>query len=343
MRTLAAALVLLSLLLAGCASEPATPAATAAEPLLVTEANDAESLTDEAFRMQAHQHDYWGGAERLTVLDTTQQGELFFVSDEWAFGFIPEAGTVIPQGTARVEITVDWRDGNAKHYTAPELWVRTAADHEAVLVGALERGQTLVLDTTLASADLPHQALSAWRFQWRIHPGPGGLIWWAGEVTMKAVAVRGLEIPVYPPHPDLWNGAETLDLMDGGQPFGVWTGDPVDGGNCYGQCPEIHRPGDGLVVPYDAALVEVTFAQADDSATRLGLRYHAADTREYTVLEPVETQGATRIYRIPVTPAMGDSPYATQSLWEFAPFVDGEPAPIKTGSYKLQARVLRVA
>lgn len=338
-----AALVVLALLVAGCASEPAAPAAVPEEPLLVTEANDAESLTDEAFRMQAHQHDYWGGAERLTVLEATRPDQTFFVAPFWGVTLVPEPGQVVPQGTSRVEVTVSWTDGTAKHYTAPELWVRTAADHEPVLVGPVEQGQTLVLDATLAHADLPHQTLSAWRFEWRIRPGPGSLIWWDGEVNMKAVAVRGLEIPVYPPHPDLWDGAESRDLLDGGQSFGFWRGDPVDGGNCYGQCPEIHRPGDGLVVPYDATTVEVVFEQSSESVTEMGLRFHAADTREFTVLEPAETQGAARVYRIPVTTGMGDSPYATQSLWEFAPFVQDATHSLKTGSYTLTARVLREA
>lgn len=343
MRPLALAAVGLALLLAGCAAEPEAPAAEPEAPLVVTDVDDTASLTNESLRMQAHQHDYWGGAERLVVVETTQAGETFFVSSAWSLPFVPEAGKVVPQGTARVEVTIDWVDGTAKQYAAPELWVRTAADHEPVLVGAVEHGQTLVVDTTLANADLPHQALSAWRFEWRIHPGPGGLIWWDGEVALKAVAVRGLEIPVYPPHPDLWDGAETRALLDTGQPLGVWEGDPVDGGNCYGQCPTIHRPDDGLVVPYDATAVEVVFAQSEESATKLGLRFHAADSREWTALEPAETSGAVRTYRIPVAPGMGDSPYATQSLWEFAPFLEDPTVPFKTGAYTLQARVLREA
>lgn len=342
MRALGLVAVCLSILLAGCASDPVAPAATPEAPLVVTEVDDVETLTNESFRMQAHQHDYWGGADRLVVLEATQPDQTFFVAPSWGVTLVPEAGKVVPQGTSRVEITVDWVDGGAQHYTNPELWVRTAADHEPVLVGAIERGGTLAMETTLAHADLPHQALSAWRFEWRIQPGPGHLIWWDGEVSMKVVAHRGLDIPVYPPHPDLWGGAESLDLLDGGQPFGVWAGDPVDGGNCYGQCPEIHRPGDGLVAPYDATTVEVLFEQSD-SATPMGLRFHAAHTREWTVLEPAETQGETRVYRIPVTAGMGDSPYATQSLWEFAPFLEDPTVPYKTGSYTLKARVLREA
>lgn len=343
-RSPALALALLAaLVVAGCASDPPAQPPAPASVAVITSLDDTASLTNESLQMQAHQHDYWGGKESLVVMDAKEAGETFFVSSQRDFEMRPDAGSVVPQGTAFVDVTVSWVDGTQKRYAEPELWVRTAADHEPQLIGAVQPGATLRVPTTLANADLPHQSVSAWRFIWRIHAAEGGLTWWDGEYAIKAVAVRGLDIPVYPPHPDLWSGKETLDLLATGQELvGAWDGDPATGGNCYFQCPPIHRPENGSIVPYDAALVELVLEEGDASVTHVGVQYHAADTREWTRLTPARTEGAKRFYSIPIELGMGDSPYAAQSVWEFAPFIE-TPAQdsFKLGSYSLTARVLR--
>lgn len=158
---------------------------------------------------------------------------------------------------------------------------------------------------------------------------------------MRAVAFRGLDIPIYPPHPDLWDDAETLPLLEDGQGFGLWAGS-VDAYNCYGSCPIVHEPADGAIVPYDAEAVEVTLTPGDDRLTDIGLKFHAADARGSIDLTPTQATGKTRVYVIPVTPGMGDSPYATQSQWQFAPYVSSpERDSIHAGSYAISARVVR--
>lgn len=328
-------------LLAGCVADAPAPAATAApETVLVTKANDVESLTNESFAMAAHVHDYWGGQDRLVVVDDARDAWGPWLSDGWSERFVPADGVVVPQGTARVEVTATWTDESPTPFGTPELWVKTAADAEAVLVGPLEQGVTLSVPATLAQADLPHQALSAWRFEWRIPESdlPLGLVVWSAEVSLKAEAVRGLDIPVYPPHPDLWRGADALPLMEAGQEGGVWV---IPAGLCNFGCRKPHHP-NGTVVPYDAAMVEVVLRKGPDSPTDLGLHFHGADSREWREPAPSRSEGGALTYLLPVEPGMGDSPYATQSLWAFQVYVSG-PAreSAKAGSYVIEARVLR--
>ena len=343
--------LLLSATLAGCAQDVA-PAAVSSTPavILVTDENDLESLSNESFMMAAHQHDYWGGKDRLTVLDVKRDASVTWFGGTWGFTLGPEDGVVVPHGTSRVDVTVTWTDPQMALYADPELWVKTAADHQTQLIGALKSGQTISIETDEADADLPHQSISAWRFEWRIDPPAGlprGIIRDGGELAIRAEAVRGREIPVYPPHPDLWDGAESMPLFEHARPRGLWNGE-VDrdglGWSCFSACPVIHRPANGTVVPYDAAVVEVILDAAPDPGFDFGLKFHGADTRDWTDLKPARVEGSKRFYHIPLEPGLGDSPYASQSVWGFAIFSEKpERGGWFSGSYAITARALREA
>lgn len=341
---LAAALVLAGGL-AGCAEPAPTIAPESDEPVVITDLDDVESLENQTFNQERHLHDYWDGQDRLLVLDETRDDGTFFFSDEWRSIFQPPAGQVVPQGTSAVEVTLSWTDTDGDTYSDPELWVQSPAESEPRLVGPIESGQTLAVTTTEADADLPHQTLSAWQFELRLHPGtPAGLIWFRGTITMHVGAIRGLEIPVYPPHPDLWNEREEIPLLDDQVGLGMWGGNAEGDYSCYGACPQVHAPDDGIIVPYDAALVEVILDVSAESITTPGLSYHGADTREWTRLTPDETDGTRHIYRIPVTPLKGDGPYAAQSQWRFLPYAaEPDEDGLWAAGYTLTARALRTA
>lgn len=342
------AVLLVAVALAGCAEDasPAPAAPSTPETILVTEANDVASLANESFMMAAHQHDYWQGKDRLVILDVTQETEGTWFGEYLPFVFVPEDGVVVPQGTARVEITISWVDGEQSFYSSPEVAVKTAADHETHAVGPVSSGDTVTVETGAEHADLPHQGISAWAFEWRLYAGllptdavPG--IHWAGEITVHVEAVRGLEIPVYPPHPDLWGGAETILLFEDSPGFGVWFGD-VDRWSCFLECPWRHRPANGTVVPFDTAAVEIVFEPGADNPTQIGVKFHGADTRAWQDLEPASVEGKKQTFVIPVEPGMGDSPYASQSVWEVAIYVAGpQRDSVEIGSYTMSARALK--
>lgn len=349
MRAALLALLVASAALAGCAEEAPPPTPTSqVEPLTVTDENDAEALANESFMMEAHRHDYWGGAERLTIVDREVETGGTWFGGVLVIDFVPDDGVVVPQGTEAVEVTLSWTRDTDDVFDDPEVWVKTAAQHEAALLGPAEPDGTLRLATTLADADLPHQTISAWRFEWHLQPGlvPGDAlpgVRYSGTVTVKVEAVRGLEIPVYPPHPDLWQGADAIELFEDERPMGLWFGS-IDGWSCFMGCPIVHRPVNGTVVPYDAAAVEVRFTPGEDALVELRIEAHGGDTRAWTELEPTSTEGRTQVYLIPVALGMGDSPYATQSVWEMAiRVVSPEKDGAVVGSYTMSARALRQA
>jgi len=341
---LALALALSLALLGGCASAPApVQKAATPSPLEVTSLDDASSLADPAFMNESHRHDYWGGKSELVVMDRTlRQPELNLGGAPLAWTFLPDGGHVVPQGADKVTVTVSWADGAGDTHGKPELWVKKPQQRDPVMAQPVDSGQSVVLATTLADADVPHQQLSAWRFVVQMGPSVVAGVKFSGDLTVRVVAHRGLDIPALPPHPDLWNGKDAIVLFDDSAPFGLWDGVPPDDYRCYGSCPVIHRPQNGTVVPYDSKFVEVYLRIDDPSVDTVGLMYHAADSWNFTKVQPTREDGKTRYYKVPVKGLMGDGPYATQSLWELTvdvekPVADG----LHAGTYHLSARALR--
>ena len=90
--------------------------------------------------------------------------------------------------------------------------------------------------------------------------------------------------------------------------------------------------------------MEAILDAAPDPQFDFGLKFHGADTRNWTDLKPTSVEGSKRVYHVPVTPGLGDSPYATQSVWGFAIFTEKpERDGTFSGSYTLTARALREA
>lgn len=334
------------LLLAGCAAPaddepaPASSVTTFTDP---SQGRDAVTST-------THLHDYWGSSDRKVVVDTTVPvGTLSLGPGGEARVIVrPEAGAVVPQGAARVEVTMAWTPspemGAANQVAATRLAVRTAADREAQEAGPIANGETIALASTNGQNDLPHQVLSAWEFHWIAEPlavGPLSLVSYQGELTVRVEAVRGLEIPLYPGHPDQWNGASEIELFRA-EGLVVMDGDlREDNYRCYGPCPRILVPGDGIVVPIDASHIRVVLDRDAPSPTRLGLSYHTAISRDWVMAEPLEETPTHRVYVIDVLDG-GDGAYAKQSSWEFALVVE---QPVENGyvadTYHVAASVHR--
>lgn len=321
----ALALALGAPLVAGCLEPGADVDSAAAEgPIVVTDPSDFSSLDNASMDDdRAHLHDYWGGKQSLEVLAETQEtGGLWFGGPiSWAL-FTPPPGNVFPLGTGLVRVTVSWTESATDLYASPELWVRTQADNEPRPLAPLVNGETLEFESTNDMNDLPHQTVSAWEFHFYLSR-PDGVrpLRFDGDVTMTVVAERALDIPLFPAHPDHWNGRTEIPLVDDGQDT-FYLGDSNRGWACFYGCPHTFRPANGTLVPFDAKAVLVTLTAGVGQPTKLGLSYHGADTREYTRIAPDSEDGTTRTYRIPVTRGTGDGPYALQSLWELLPYIE---------------------
>lgn len=312
-----AAFALLAVALAGCSSPSTGEDASAPAPVVITRPDDFRNATAPG----SHIHDYWGGQDRLTVVDLSHPG-----GDEPGTGpgfaagadvvvraFQPDALHVVPQGTAAVEVTFTWTDAQLDSYRAPALWMKTAGQNETEEVAAVENGQPVTIEVGLPDADLPHQLLSAWMFELRMSSPDPAPLRFKGAVSLKVDAVRGLELPVFPPHRDFWGGASELPLVEGGGQLSYFQ-DLGDGG-CNGvSCPQVFRPGSGLVVPQDAYLVRATLTYT--GPWELELQYHSGLDRGFQRADPTTRESGRHTFEILVNGG-GDGPYATQSQWEF--------------------------
>jgi hypothetical protein len=331
MRVLGVAFLLLLAMLSGCTSQPEGDAgAGATGPHIVTRPDDVAARQNGTGE---HIHDYWGGQDRLRVLEKTIQtgcGGCISVMQ-----FRPDPRTVVPQGTASIEMAVSWTQQLPSYYDPMRLLLKTAADNEPVDMGPVDNGETLVFPVTLEQSDLPHQVLSAWEFNILLSGTP--LASFFGSITVTATAVRGLEIPPFPAHPDHWQGRTEIPLFDGSQTVAQI----LIGGALIGTSFNTFHPGDGILVPDGTQIVRVELEQGA-SETPLGLQFHGADAWEWSVAEAVSDTGTRKVYEIPVGGLAADGPYAKQSLWEFRVFVDlTTPAAPYAGSYSLSATAVR--
>lgn len=328
-------LALLAATLAGCSGSDDGGEAAVEQPTVIT---DPRALDQS--RVGEHVHDYWGGETEKVVIDHSlgsgwnNLGGTF----AWTRSFVPADGVVIPQGTARLSITVDWTDQlPTNQYGEVSLWVKPANTTERRFVQAVERGDTVEVALAYEEADLPHQLLSAWEVTVQYNSS-GSYNLFFGSTYVKMVAHRGLELQPFPAHPDQWNGTTALPLLDVNGTF------ENIGYLGSGDLPETFRPEEGALVPSDASYVEVTLTLAGSPTGKLRLSFHGADSRNFTVLAPEAEDNGVLRYTIAMEPGLADGPYGNASLWEFQIYTQNtqasDPEPYYyDGSYQLVATV----
>lgn len=338
------ALPLLALLLpgvlAGClgGGEPGAPAAATPEAVVVTRPSDNAALG--SGEMGWHLHDYWDGQDRRTAADATVStgGWNCNGCERIALRFRGAPDQIVPLGTAAIEVELTWTTEGEQRYGPPELWVKRADEREASYVAPVQSGVPVVFNTTNDEADPPHQVLSRWEF-FLVLPAVGEQARTAGEFHLYAEAVRGLDIPLFPPHPDHWKGQTELLLLEEGAGPLLQVEDVDEGSrSCEGSCLGTHVPVDGVIVPYDAKEVVVTLTYDPGLPATLGVRSHGGDAWEMAPAVEEVAGPLARTFRIPVTQDTGDSPYAKQSLWEIEVWID-QPASqrVFAGGYSLKA------
>lgn len=341
------ALSLLAVMFAGCSEET--------EPLVVQEVEDPPIITDPSDysynTTKQHLHDYWNDMTEVEVFSKTVPAGYIQITPFADVVVRGDTDQVVPQGAKWVNVTVAWDLAAPELHGGVELWLMTARSSEPFRVASLSNGETIGFESDNGHNDLPHQRLSAWRFLVRFLEAPSGTVVVQGDVTVHVSAARGLEIPLYPGHPDSWRGAMELPLLAHEGDLGFNAG-PLEvaglglGTWCLSECFESHRPDDRAIVPHNASVVEVVLRETSGTGPAMmpGLAYHGADTLAWQRVEPDQQNGAERIYWIPVDAGSGDGAYAQQSLWEFDVLID-EPQPdgVFVGAYEIEVRVLKEA
>lgn len=338
--------------LSGCASSSDGNPDAADNPTVVTDPRDYSYLANAT--PGSHIHDYWQGRDRVTVLDD-EVGPFSSSCSGSGCGdgmtFItraPEDGIIVPQGTRWINGTITFAAEGENTWKRLELWVRTAEDAEPKRWGDVRPGEPFSIESTNEKNDPPHYVLSLWEFALRVY-GQQDEVRIAGTLGIDVEAVRGLALVAYPPHPDRWQGATELDLLEETASSALTTYDanPVTGGHsysCYSGCPATHRLGDGIIVPFETTRVEARLTYGPGLPAGLGLSVHGADTRSLSRVEGTQESSGVVLFTIDLMPGMADSPYAKQSLWEFAVWMEypnDPPVQAWSGEYTLQVKALR--
>lgn len=304
-------------------------------------------------------HDYWEGKTEVDVISdydsgsgsTTYGGQMGLMVNTR-----PEEGDIVPQGAGVIEATVGWTLDNTtalpgrpvNRFTGIELWVKTASDATSHFVSAVENGVPLRFDVLQEQDDLPHYTISLWEFDIYAVNDNDDTTSFSGSFQLDVLAFKTLPLKPFPAHPDRWLGSTEIWLteLDGGTALALAPG-PVPIGNsaCVGgTCADyIFTPEAGVIVPYDASAVEV-IVRTDPTSLPFSLvmQAHGADTRRMTDMTKESDSGGTAVFRLDVDPGMGDSPYGTQSIWEFRIHVEGpNDVGVWSGGFNLTAKALR--
>lgn len=338
---------MVTLAFAGCTDDGAY-VPDEADACVVTAADDYDTCAAEEEGLTrnevAHRHDYWQDQERITILDydkpaypTSNRGIIACDGFPW-YEIRPDDGFTVYQGTQYVEVTMTWGAEAYDNHGKTELWVKTANTDEEEFVAPVTSGETITIEITdNMDNDLPHNLLSNWEFVWMMYPqtegndtgGANCYTWHRSEFSVDVDIVKGLEIPLFPAHPDHWDGGNITEMTVLEEEANVvYTfGSTPSGSTSFGAS---HAPwdpwllSDGSIIPYDAQKVRVELdVRGETGMHTLALYFHGADSREHTPLEPDQIEGTIQIYEIDVSRTLADGPYSTQSLWEFWLYHDG--------------------
>jgi hypothetical protein len=336
MRSKAVLVALLTSLLAGCSGTTPPAEDGHGDVGVITDPKDLTNRTGE------HVHDYWGGKDALEVVNAEQSSTWNNVGGRWRRTFIPADGVVVPQGTASINVSVDWgNDVPLNNYGPVSLWVKPANTVEPRFVALVPEGPMEVA-VAYEEADLPHQLISAWEFIVQYNSSATYNAFF-GTTQVVATAHRGHELLPFPAHPDRWDGRSEIPLADRTQSMNNV------GYIGSGSGSSLVRMLEGAVVPQDAGRVhvQVDLAGAQPAPAPAGwiqVQYHAADSWSWVTLGVVSTQAASASWDIDVAPGMGDGPYNNASLWQFRltwPTVPSADPAVHVATYHLVAAVHR--
>ncbi len=339
-------LMLAALTLAGCTGKKDAADTSGNDPVEVTDPRD---FSYDPESPGGHVHNYWGGRQTLLVVDQPVEGSFSATCGGCTNGMAlttrrSEPDHVVPAGTAWVNVTFSWEENpDSTSYGSMELWLKTAADDEPKRVGAVENGKPFTFNSTNEQNDPPHQILSLWQYR-LVAQAPEGSdeVRFSGKIGLVVTAARGLPIPAWPAHPDHWQGATEIELLqESGSILLQYEVEYPMGGrstSCYGGCLGRYVPADGKVVPIETDRVEVEITYPPGTVPTLGLLYHGADSWDYSEATLQSSEPGRLLFVIESDAVGADSPYALQSLWDFRVYLD-QPTPLRafTGEYTVTA------
>lgn len=237
---------------------------------------------------------------------------------------------VVPPGTGRVEVTVDWDAGG----DAPkQAALRIVTSGNGTLSDFVARGpkDPFQINVFPIEADAGHQTFTQWRFMVHMRPSPDFYnvatkpILQGGAIKVTITAYRTI-IPLEPAHRDFWAGQSELPVITD------LVGKSVSAGTKYPVDSDTYRwvPGKGMFVPPGTLEIKgrVTIQGTGTPLGKFRLGYTGADVQPSRSLEAIKyatvdeaSRSATGFtFTIPVKGQEVDEFYQTKSFWKF--FID---------------------
>lgn len=335
---LSALLVMLLVLgtgLAGCLGEDEAP-----EPAVSDEQggvvfeegaiDDGTREANESLGAMDHMHDYWKGAERVTIMDEavtvdpfTGLAFTFFNVYEGtpgvggAFLQLPD-GSIVFEGTGQLEFTVSWSEATI---TGMGVRYRSAASEDFSEEMPLQQGEPLVVEVTPAMTDMPHAKTSRWMFL--LTPSQAGQAM-VGTFNVKVDVIKTRDPTLFPGHPDLFGDASTLELFRGQGQSSQSSGPMTVVGFATRQPQADDSVQSARVVPMETLSMTGNLSILSASAStgdvaEVWLEYKPADSFRFYRAQLLASDAEAGTYQFgwPVEMAQTDSPYASESAWHF--------------------------
>lgn len=332
---LLALLVLSSVAFAGCLGSPSkAPSSAAGESTSSQATNSTVNATiDDGSKAMSpdvghmpHVHDYWKGKERVTLMDADvtvdPQTALFWTFVRGPSGTLglggtrftlPEGATVY-EGSGKMEITVSWSDPTI---TGMGLAMKTPGEPDFGKPAEIKASSPLSIDLTPEMTDMPHAKTTRWHFL-ATPSQPGQSI--VGKFHVKIDVIRLKDIMVFPGHPELFKGANTLEIFNG---QGVSSQENIAVRIVDRMTAKTDDDGVAAktVVPMETrsmtANLTLKGTLPPGSAVRLGVK--SADHESYAFIESVAKDEAKMLYQFSwlVEMTQTDSPYEEASAWKF--------------------------
>ncbi|HUR68859.1 MAG TPA: hypothetical protein VM370_06395 [Candidatus Thermoplasmatota archaeon] len=341
--SLPVACLLLATAFAGCmggADEPAAPVEVAANQTDVSNAtvDDGTSEMNTSVGAMPHLHDYWKGAERMTIMDDDVEVDQFsaigftffdiFMGTPGVGGqfFTLPEGSLVFEGTGKMEITASWSDPTV---TGVGIRYKTPGSSDFSDTLPLTQAAPVSLDITPEMTDMPHDKESRWNFL--LVPGATGQSV-VGKVHFKMDIIRMRDITLFPGHPQLFLGEHTLTLFDGVAKSTQKNFATTIVGFAT-QNREDSSIRSGKVVPMETrtmtANVTITSATANvGTVSSVDFLYKPAGSFGSKMAQVISHDEAAGVYQFawPVEMQQADSPYAKESQWTFDLLIHSEAA-----------------
>ncbi|MHB8584313.1 MAG: hypothetical protein ACYDDF_00535 [Thermoplasmatota archaeon] len=270
-----------------------------------------------------HIHNYWAGRTRVVIADEDVQLDPFNTFNnayEWNSADVGGAyfqlkqGTTVYEGTGQMVVTATWTStvtGLAFTYEDPIM-------NQWATPQALQNGQALTMPISAAQCDLPHSGASRWQFYFKAGGTPSAAL---GSFHLKMEIVRVRDLMLFPAHPDVFHGKNSLLLMD--DDTTSYNEGFTTGLTNFATKTQSHPQGftlpKGHIVAPGTTVLEVQIKPLDSTSGLSGLYlYYRSTQRNFDTAQSLEsnTTGVFN-FRIDVKSTDVDSYYANSSQWTF--------------------------